>query len=413
MHYSTDSFRLMSWQGLLAAFCLVFTTQLVISLTRAIHNLYFHALSKVPGPKLWVAFPIIKDIAQLRGRLDFKIKEYHEKYGPVVRISADALSFTSAGAWKDIYGHGHAELPKYMPEFYAKLVTTNIINADARDHFRFRRAMLPAFADRALDQQEYIIAAYVDLLIEKLSSLAKAGKAINIVQWYTYTTFDLIGDLAYGTSFDGLKEGKQNGWIRNIENMMRLFPILVLASSSPAISKLLLFFASDKIKNSQEEHKRMSTELTMNRIKNKDMDRRGDFMDLMMRAQGKDHGLTDAELAANSDTLIVAGSETTATLLCGVTYYLLKTPRSLQRCVEEVRSAFESDADITFKAASAKLPYMLGCLDEALRLFPPLPTVTLRVTPPGQVSIIDGVEVPGNVSRLNLDTVAPTDSSVD
>jgi len=404
MHYSTDTFRLMSWQGLLAALCLVFLTQFVISLIRAIYNLYFHPLSKVPGPRSWIAIPIIREFAQLRGRHDFEVKALHERYGPIVRIGVDSLSFTSASAWKDIYGHGHAELPKYIPDFYTKLVSTNIINANARDHFRFRRAMLPAFADRALDQQEHIIRAYVDLLVEKLSGQAKVGKPTNMVNWYTYTTFDLIGDLAYGTSFDGLKEGKQNDWIRNIDNMMRMFPILVLATSSPIISKLLMFFASDKIKNSQEEHKRLSTDLTMTRIKNKDMDRRGDFMDLMMRAQGKDHGLTDAELAANSDVLIVAGSETTATLLSGATYYMLKNPACLQKCVEEVRSAFASDADITFKAASAKLPYMLACLDEALRLFPPLPTISLRVTPPGQVSVIDGVEVPGKVSRLNLNT---------
>jgi len=309
------------------------------------------------------------------------------------------LIFTTAAAWKDIYGHGHPELPKNFPRrFRGKAGASNIINSNASDHFRFRRAMLPAFSDKALDQQEYIMSGYVDLLVQRLRDVARTGEATNIVRWYTYTTFDLIGDLAYGVSFDGLKEGKPNHWVSSIENMMQLFPIILLASAWPIAGKLLLFFASDKVKKSRDDHMRMTNELAINRIKNADQDRRGDFMDFMMRAQGKDHGLNDAELAANSDTLIVAGSETTATLLCGVTFYLLKSPEAYRMCVDEVRSAFNSEEEVTFKAASARLPYMLACLDEALRLFPPVPTVLYRQTLPGQVTIVDGAEVPENVS---------------
>lgn len=117
-----------------------------------------------------------------------------------------------------------------------------------------------------------------------------------------------------------------------------------------------------------------------------------------MRSQGEKDGLSDAELASNADTIIGAGSETTATLLCGVTYYLSSTPEALKRCMEEVRSAFDTDGDINFKEASKKLQYMLACLDEALRLFPPVPTVMMRRTLPGQTTIIDGYEVPENVS---------------
>lgn len=390
--------QLLSVQGITSLASLLVLVQLLLLLCRAFYNLYLHPLSKYPGPRLWIAFPITKSLAQLKGRLDFEIRKHHERYGPVVRLGPNELSFTTAAAWKDIYGHGHAELPKYFPSGIGKDGGSTIINSDPKDHFRFRRAMLPAFSDKALDQQEGIIMQYVDLLIARLREVASSGQATNIVKWYTFTTFDLIGDLAFGTSFDGLKSGKQNRWISNIENMMRLFPVLVLATSSPLIGKVLLFFAGNQVRKSQSEHRKLAHDLTMTRINNKDMERRGDFMDLMMRAQGKEHGLTDAELASNSDTLIVAGSETTATLLCGVTYYLLQMPKSLERCMDEVRTAFDADKDITFKSASTKLPYMLACLDEALRLFPPVPTVLYRITCPGQMAIIDGHEIPEKVS---------------
>lgn len=77
--------------------------------------------------------------------------------------------------------------------------------------------MPPAFSDKALGRQESLMKVYVDLLIEKLRGIAGSEQPTNTVHWYTLTTFDLIGDLAYGESFKGLKEGRTNQWLANIE----------------------------------------------------------------------------------------------------------------------------------------------------------------------------------------------------
>lgn len=398
-----SKFRITSWQGLLSTIIGILAVNIGLTCLTAIYNLYFHPLCRIPGPKMWIAFPILKSIAQLQGQLDFKIRALHERYGDVVRVAPNELTFTSPQAWKDIYGHGHAELAKFFPKGTGHgdgSRASDIISSNARDHFRFRRAMLPAFSGKALEQQEPLIQIYVDLLVSRLREVAETGEATNMVKWYTFTTFDLIGDLAYGESFGGLKSGKQNAWVGSIEKMMKLFPILVLATSSPLLSKLFLLVAGNKIKNSRQEHLQMVKRLAERRINNKDQEHRGDFMDFMMRSQGQEHGLSNAELISNSDTLIVAGSETTATLLSGVTYHLLKSPATLKRCVDEVRTAFNSVEEISFQSASAKLPYMLACLEEALRLFPPVPTVLFRQTLPGQVTVINGVEVAEKVCLL-------------
>lgn len=397
-----SDFRITSWKGLL---CTAVGSILVVKIglicLTAIYSLYFHPLRKIPGPKLWIAFPIVKSIAQLRGQLDFQIRAFHEKYGEVVRIGPDAVTFTSPQAWKDIYGHGHAELAKHFPRGTAHgddgAGASDIISANARDHFRFRRAMLPAFSGKALEQQEPLIQVYVDLLVRRLREVAEAGEATDMVRWYTFTTFDLIGDLAYGEPFGGLESGKSNAWVESIEKMMKLFPILVLANTSPLLSKVFLLVAGSKIQNSRREHLQMVQRLAEKRIKTKCQARRGDFMDFLMRSQGQEHGLSNAELISNSDTLIVAGSETTATLLSGVTYHLLNSPAVLRRCVDEVRRAFGSAEEISFQSASASLPYMRACLDEALRLFPPIPTVLFRQTSPGPATVVDGLEVPEKV----------------
>ena len=388
--------HLPSWQSIALAATVIFVLNVIYILAEAFYNLFLHPLRRYPGPKLWIAFPILHYLEALKGTLDFHVREFHERYGDCVRWAPNELTFTSAKAWKDIYGHGHAELPKYYPEGI-DMARNKIISANAPDHFRFRRAMLPAFSDKALGEQEPLIKVYVDLLIQRLRDVARSRMSADMVDWYTLTTFDLIGDLAYGESFNGLKENKQNDWIHDIKRMMKLFPILVMVTASPLFSKILLLLASDKIKKSQQEHIQRAVNLTMKRINNKDLERRGDFMDFIMRSRGDKHGLSDEELSANSDTLLVAGSETTATLLSGVTYYLLRNEDALQKCTTEVRGAFADEEEINFKSASVKLPYMLACLDEALRVFPPVPLVLYRQCLPGPPTPIDGKLIPEKV----------------
>ncbi|KAI6081105.1 cytochrome P450 [Hypoxylon rubiginosum] len=359
----------------------------------ALYNLYLHPLRHIPGPPLWIAFPVARTLGMVRGEADFQIRAAHDKYGEVIRIAPNQVSFINPQAWKDIYGHGHAEFPKYFPKGIPH-DPHKIISANAADHFRFRRAMLPAFSDKALAQQEPLIKVYVDLLMERLREVAETGESTNIVRWYNFTTFDLIADLAFGTPLQGLAERKSNVWLDNIANLMRFMPVLVMIGMSPIIGLMFKLVAGSKLRNSQANHHAMVAKLTNDRIYHRKQADRGDFMDYIMRSRGQTHELTDPELIANSDLLMVAGSETTATLLSGATYWLLKTPHALKRVTEEVRNAFTSEEEITFHEASARLPYLLACLEEALRIFPPVPLVLSRTVPHGVPLTIAGTAVP-------------------
>ncbi|EAQ83585.1 hypothetical protein CHGG_09989 [Chaetomium globosum CBS 148.51] len=97
-------------------------------------------------------------------------------------------------------------------------------------------------------------------------------------------------------------------------------------------------------------------------------------------------GLTLEKLQANSAILIIGGSETTATLLSGVTYFLLTNHHAMETLTAEIRETFKSEDEIDFASVST-LPYLLACLDEALRMYPPVPTGLPRVVPKGGANI--------------------------
>ena len=329
------------------------------------------------------------------GYIDFQIAEEHLKHGEVVRIGVDELSFINPSAWKDIYGHGHAELRKYFPP---NAVNPNqIIAASSSNHFRMRRAMLPAFSEKALAQQERLVRVYIDLLMKRLSECAQSGKPANMARWYNLTTFDLIADLCFGKSLDGLETGRSNAWIEKIDKMLRIMPVLMLVTSFPLLMTVFNTVLGRKMQQSRKEHQDYAASLAMSRIEGKEQADRGDFMDFILRSRGEDHELTDEELAHNADLFMVAGSETTATVLLGVTYYLLQNPDAYKRATEEVRAAFVQAEDINFREVNVHLPYMLACLNEAMRIFPSIPLALLRITNDGPPTPVAGQSIPAKV----------------
>lgn len=115
-----------------------------------------------------------------------------------------------------------------------------------------------------------------------------------------------------------------------------------------------------------------------------------------MSHRNDEKGMSREEIGALSETLLIAGSETTATLLCGVTFYLLTNPDSLQKLTDEIRNSFSSAADITLRSLT-KLPYLQACLDEALRLYPPVASTLPRLVRP-EGDVVNGQFIPGGVS---------------
>lgn len=58
----------------------------------------------------------------------------------------------------------------------------------------------------ALRDYEGRVRLYTDQLISQFNE--RSGQAINACQWFNFYSFDIMGDMAFGTSFDMVKDGK-------------------------------------------------------------------------------------------------------------------------------------------------------------------------------------------------------------
>lgn len=134
-------------------------------------------------------------------------------------------------------------------------------------------------------------------------------------------------------------------------------------------------------------HRELTRQMTRKRIELQDSMKREDFFAQILKKQ-KD--VSEDELISQAETLVVAGSDTTSTLLAALTYYLCKNPAAMARLADEVRSSFASAEDITGDATSA-LRYLNATIKEGLRVFSPAAFGLQRVCPGAE---IDGRYVP-------------------
>lgn len=93
-----------------------------------------------------------------------------------------------------------------------------------------------------------------------------------------------------------------------------------------------------------------------------------------------ERGMTPAEIKQTSGTLIIAGSETSATLLSGAVYYLAKNPEWLAKVHQELHNTFTNESQISF-ASLSQLKIINAVIQETFRMYPPVPTSLPRVVP--------------------------------
>lgn len=353
----------------------------------ATQRIWLHPLSHFPGPIKWAVSRIPYARSLQKGDLTQRTKEIHDLYGDVVRIAPNELSFIGAQAWQDIYGHhqGRPNFPK-NPLWMAPGPNGihSILSANDADHSRYRRLLSHAFSDKALRQQEFLILGYIELLISRLKEQTAVSSTstavVDIVRWFNFTTFDIVGDLSLGESFHCLEESRYHDWVSILFTQFKLAALIVSLRFFPGVEKLLRRLLPRSLSKKREEHSQIANERIHRRLKNSDP-QRNDFMTYVLR-YNDEKGMSVPEIEATFRILVVAGSETTATALAGITNCLLQNRDILNRLVEEIRGGFSHETEITAESVS-KLPYLNAVIEEGLRLCPPVALGMPRVVPPG------------------------------
>ncbi|KAK1671248.1 cytochrome P450 [Colletotrichum godetiae] len=363
-------------QLLSALFVVVFSC-ISYALSKAFYNVFFHPLRRFPGPKSWAASRIPYSLAQVDGEPHKHLLALHDKYGPIVRIADNELSFIYPDAWKDNNGHRKGGVPENTKEPLAILGNEhNLFGANLEDHSRMRRVLSHGFSMQAMKDQLPLISAHVDLLLQRLRKHSAGGAhPVDMVSWYNRVTFDVISDLSWGEPLGCLEKEQDHPWIVALGHTVKYQLYLGIAKHFPAFTTLLKAFIPKELTRLEQENFALAAANVEKRIALADS--RPDFMESMIRQKGE-REIQKHEMVSNAFLLMLGGSETSATALSAVTYFLTSHPAVLSKLTHEVLSTFQTEEEININSVQ-NLPYMLAVLDETLRLNPPLPGSSPRV----------------------------------
>jgi hypothetical protein len=126
----------------------------------------------------------------LRGELAHDIKKWHDKYGAIVRLAPDEVSFIDPEAWNSFSGNAAGQLPFVKHPLWSKISPNGsypIADPLQANHDEQRRILSHAFSPKTLRAQEPIIQKNTSIFIDKL----RANGISDMKDWFRYANFDI------------------------------------------------------------------------------------------------------------------------------------------------------------------------------------------------------------------------------
>lgn len=180
-------------------------------------RIFFGSLKRFPGP-FWARISTLSFSIQVRkGDSHSKLLTLHQKYGDFVRVGSSDLSIIHPKATSAIYGQGSRCVKADWYDLTLPMVSMQTTR-DRSEHDKRRRIWVPAFNDTMLHGYENRITIYQDQLITHISDLG--GKAINVSELLNLYSFDVMGDLAFGTSFNMLRNNEKHWAVKLLHRGM-------------------------------------------------------------------------------------------------------------------------------------------------------------------------------------------------
>ncbi|KAK3301896.1 cytochrome P450 [Chaetomium strumarium] len=400
------------WAGFAVLFACGF---IAVNICQGIYNLFFHPLAKLPGPRTSAWSNIPYSYWFHSGRMPYKILALHEKYGSVVRVAPNEVSFNSPQSWNDIYGFRQNHKTFIKSDFYdggpfaSRGVHSIVSERGVDEHALMRRHLSHAFSDHSLSEQEALVAETVDRFIRVVGERGAREGGFDMGKGLEMMTFDIIGDLAFGETFGGVESDQPHPWISIAMGALRQGALADTFKRFPTAAEVFLALFPGKMAKLIEDTKNneeLAIGLTNKRIQRHDSARK-DFMTRILEKRDPAK-VSDLQLAAHASDFVIAGSETTATALACILYYLLKDRAVMEKLCNEVRTWFTSYDQIT-SLATLPLPYLKAVILEGLRIYPPLPFALPRVVPEGG-DTVDGIFLPAGTIVSTNPVAASLDS---
>jgi cytochrome P450 len=384
------------WNFLVAHPFLILFTLLVV---RPLYKRYSSPLRQYPGPFIASCSRIWKVWSTWTGHTEQHHIALHKKYGPVVRIAPNELSFSSPEAALAVFQVGKGF---HKTDFYGVFPPPENpdIFTETREsvHGIKKRYAATPYSMATMQQSTDRIEETEQLLIRKLDQFADGYQVADLGDYLHFFAFDVLGEVAFSSKFGFLEAGvdvdkaiktiDDSQWYNGIvgqvpflDHFLRRNPLWnfvpFLATKNALVTKTALSqLAKRQNPDNKESYK--------------------DLLNSLIEAQKQNPDkLAHGDVFAIAHGAIFAGSDSTASTMQSFCWNVLNNPRVYAKLMEEITSANMSEM-VQYNEAQ-ELQYFQACLKEAMRL---QPAVGLNITRkvPQQGAEIGGQKLPGGTA---------------
>ncbi|KAM0301547.1 hypothetical protein ACHAPM_005777 [Fusarium culmorum] len=407
--YITTLVRQTDWRSLATSIAVITISSIVVS---SIATYFTSPLRKYPGPDL-AAWTNLWRLAVVRkGSYHLKIKELHEKYGPIVRIGPNTLDLDIPDLIKTLYG---TDGKWKKTEFYhnnsavidGKITYHLFSTTDQAEHARMKRPIVkhysqssviglePLFDDLIRDFCGHLENRFMNVAERKECDLGEWigffndsdtwTKAMTLMAQSPSLTRLLISEYAFDTSSKALIN------IFSFAAVDQMPWLDFLLDKNPSIR-----IGPPNLGNIT----RISLEHLLARVQGKDTNynpKVPDFLRHFIESKETHPDLVnDGIIMGYLLVNMLAGADTTAITIRAIFWYALHNPKVYKKLEEAILAADLADV-VSFSSARA-LPYLEACAQEAMRMHPGVCMLLERYVPETGLSLPDGSVVPAGTA---------------
>nr|XP_034996907.1 cytochrome P450 4F22 isoform X2 [Zootoca vivipara] len=278
---------------------------------------------------------------------------------------------------------------------------------------RHRRMLTPAFHFDILKPYMKFFNQSTDIMHAKWRKLTSAGPAsVDMFEQISLMTLDTLQKCVF--SYDSNCQEKSSDYIAAILELSNLvvlrqhalihhFDWLYYLSTNGRRFRracdIVHRFTANVVQQRRMAHSRLGDDAWLKSKQGKTVD----FIDVLLLAKDEEgRHLSDADIAAEADTFMFEGHDTTASGLSWVLYNLARHPNYQDQCREEIQNLLRGreTEEIEWEDLS-QMPFTTMCIKESLRLHPPVTAISRRCTE--DVKLPDGKIIPkGNICLVSI-----------
>jgi len=362
-------------------------------------------IADLPGPR---GLPFLGNALEFRSpTLHLALEDWAVQYGPYYQLRAAGRRILVLSDHQVV-----ASVLRDRPAAFSRTarlreigqemgLQPGVFSAEGEDWMRQRRMVMAGFDPGHVRAYYPALLTVAQRLVKRWTEAARRQETIVLQSDLMRYTVDTIAGLAFGAEVDTL--GADGDVIQ--QHLDKVFPALFRRITAPIPTWRLFPSRADRAlaRSMVEVNNAVDGFIAQARSRMQAEPQRHtqpkNLLEAMLAAADRpDSGLSDAQVAGNVMTMLLAGEDTTANTIAWMIYLLWTHPQALDRACTEVRTKVQDCQQPTMEEM-ADLAFIEACIHETMRLKPVGPQLPLQANAD---MVVGGVQVPRGTIVINL-----------